>query len=140
MASVAALTDLTVADLWREVKDEATLWGDVSRETLRTVKLLLENRMHDELINHLNAGRYTRNPDRQGYRNGVYRRRLVTTWGTIPDLHIPRARQSGFQPSVLGRYQRRTSDVNALVRAVFLGAASPPARSGPSSPSSSTTW
>jgi len=121
MASVAALTDLTVADLWREVKDEATLWGDVSRETLRTVKLLLENRMHDELINHLNAGRYTRNPDRQGYRNGVYRRRLVTTWGTIPDLHIPRARQSGFQPSVLGRYQRRTSDVNALVRAVFLG-------------------
>jgi putative transposase len=121
MASVRPLTDLTVADLWKEVKDEATLWGDVSRETLRTVKLLLENRMHDELINHLNAGRYTRNPDRQGYRNGVYRRRLVTTWGTIPDLHIPRARQSGFQPSVLGRYQRRTNDVNALVRAVFLG-------------------
>jgi putative transposase len=121
MASVTALTDLTVADLWKEVKDEATLWGDVSRETLRTVKLLLENRMHDELINHLNAGRYARHPRRAGYRNGVYRRRLVTTWGTIPDLHIPRARQSGFQPSILGRYQRRTSDVNTLVRAVFLG-------------------
>ena len=57
VASVPPLTDLTVADLWKEVKDEATLWGDVSRETLRTVKLLLENRMHDELVNHLNAGR-----------------------------------------------------------------------------------
>ena len=124
MASVTALTDLTVADLWKEVKDEATLWGDVSRETLRTVKLLLENRMHDELINHLNAARYVRHPHRRGYRNGGYRRRLVTTWGTIPDLHIPRARQSGFQPSVLRRYQRRTRDVDALVRAVFLGGVS----------------
>jgi putative transposase len=124
MASVAALTDLTVADLWKEVKDEATLWGDISKETLRTVKLLLENRMHDELLNHLNAGRYMHNPARRGYRNGRYCRRLVTTWGTIPDLHIPRARQSGFQPTVLGRYQRRTRDVNTLVRAVFLGGVS----------------
>jgi len=124
MASVRPLTDLTVADLWKGVKDEATLWGDISRETLRTVKLLLENRMHDELVNHLNAGRYMHNPARRGYRNGRYSRRLVTTWGTIPDLHIPRARQSGFQPTVLSRYQRRTHDVNALVRAVFLGGVS----------------
>ncbi|HLJ59110.1 MAG TPA: IS256 family transposase [bacterium] len=124
MASVTALTDLTVADLWKEVKDEATVWGDVSQATLRTVKLLLENRMHDELINHLNARRYVRDLRRCGYRNGVYRRRLVTTWGTIPDLHVPRARHSGFQPSVLSRYQRRTRDVNTLVRAAFLSGVS----------------
>ncbi len=42
MVSVRPLTDLTVADLWREVKDPATLWGDVSHQTLRTVKLLLD--------------------------------------------------------------------------------------------------
>jgi len=41
VASVAALTDLTVSDLWKEVKDEATLWGDISRESLRAVKCLL---------------------------------------------------------------------------------------------------
>ncbi len=80
MASVTALTDLTVADLWKEVKDPETLWGDVSQQTLRTVKLLLENRMHDELVDYLNAGRYVRDPRRRrGYRNGGYRRRLVTT-------------------------------------------------------------
>lgn len=45
MASVPALTELTVSQLWKEVKNEDTLWGDVSRHTLRTVKLLLENRM-----------------------------------------------------------------------------------------------
>ena len=38
MASVKALTDLTLRDLWREVKDPATLWGDISHETTRAVK------------------------------------------------------------------------------------------------------
>lgn len=121
MASVTALTDLTVRDLWRGVKDPSTLWGDVSRETLRTVKLLLENRMHDELAQYLKAGRYTHASYRRGYRNGTYKRCLMTTWGTIPDLHIPRARTRGFHPTVLDRYQRRTQDVNALIRRVFLG-------------------
>lgn len=120
MASVAALTELTVSHLWKEVKNEDTLWGDVSRQTLRTVKLLLENRMDDELMTHLKAGRYARSPFRRGYRNGSYVRRLTTTWGTLP-LDVPRARCHGFTPSVLQRYQRRTARVNQLVRDVFLG-------------------
>ena len=117
MASVRPLTELTVADLWREVKDPATLWGDVSQQTLRTVKLLLENRMQEELTDSLNAGRYVRDySGRRGYRNGTYMRRLTTTWGTIPNLLIPRPRRGGFTPSVLDRYQRRTHAVDALVR------------------------
>jgi hypothetical protein len=38
MASVKPLTDLTLRDLWREVKDPATLWGDISCESTRAVK------------------------------------------------------------------------------------------------------
>jgi putative transposase len=121
VASVAALTDLTVADLWRGVKDPETLWGDVSQHTLRTVKLLLENRMHDELVDYVNAPRYCHTSYRRGYRNGGYKRRLVTTWGTIPDLRIPRSRARGFRPSVLAHYQQRTAQVDALIRSVFLG-------------------
>jgi len=121
MASVRPLTDLTVADLWREVKDPATLWGDVSRQTLHTVKLLLENRMHEELAESLKARHYARTAYRRGYRNGRYIRRLTTTWGTIPNLEIPRPRTGGVRSAVLARYQRRTSDVDALVRRVFLG-------------------
>jgi len=121
MASVPALTDLTVTDLWKGVKDPDTLWGDMSQHTIRAVKLLLENRMHDELVDYLNAGRYARHYARWGYRNGVYKRRLITTWGTIPNLRIPRARQRGFRPSVLAHYQQRTAQVDALVRSVFIG-------------------
>ena len=123
MASVPALTDLTVSDLWKEVKDEATLWGDISRESLRAVKCLLEHRMEDELTHYLKAASYNRSPYRRGYRNGAYIRRLTTTWGTFP-LTIPRARVHGFTPSVLPRYQRRTDRVNHLVRSVFLGGVS----------------
>ncbi len=124
MASVRPLTDLRLRDLWREVKDPAALWGDLSQQTVRAVKLLLENRMHDELVDYLHARRYVRLPQRRGYRNGFYSRHLVTTWGTIPDLQIPRARDSGFYPSVLARYQQRTALVDALIRAVFLGGVS----------------
>jgi transposase-like protein len=124
MASVKALTDLTLRDLWREVKDPATLWGDISRETTRAVKHLLENRMHDELADYLRAARYVRLPRRRGYRNGHYYRRLTTTYGTIPDLEIPRSRDGGFHPSVVDRYQQRLPQVDELIRNVFLGGVS----------------
>lgn len=114
------LTELTVADLWKEVKDPEHLWGDLTPELMRTVKLLLHNRMYEELAQHLQAPRYARVPGRRGYRNGLYVRALTTTWGTIPDLEIPRARDGGFAPSVLPRYQRRTAAVDRLIRAVFL--------------------
>ncbi len=102
----------------REVKDESRLWGEVSRETTRAVELLLQNRMHDELVTYLHAG-YVRTHGWLGYCNGKYFRRLTTTWGTIPDLEIPRARDGRFAPSVLDRYQRRTREVDTLVRSVF---------------------
>jgi len=114
------LTDLTVADLWKEVKDPATVWGDLMPEAQRTLKLLLQNRLHEELTHFLHAPRYARLPGRRGVRNGCYVRALTTTWGTIPDLEIPRARDRGFVSSVLPRYQRRMQDVDRLIRAVFL--------------------
>ncbi len=124
MASVRPLTDLTLRDLWREVKDPATLWGDISHETTRAVKNLLENRMHDELADYLRAARYIRRPGRRGYRNGHYYRRLTPTYGTISDLEIPRSRDGGFRPSVVDRYQQRMPQVNELIRKVFLGGVS----------------
>ncbi len=118
------LTDLTVADLWRAVKTPEQLWGDLTGEMKRTVKLLLQNRLHDELTAYLQAERYRRAPGRRGVRNGAYRRCLTTTWGTIPDLEMPRCRLRGFTATVLPRYQRRTAAVDQLIQAVFLAGVS----------------
>ena len=118
------LTDLTLADLWKEVKDPLTLWGDLSVEAQRTLKGLLQNRMHDELLQYLRAPRYAHVRGRRGYRNGVYRRSLTTTWGTIPDLELPRSRDGGFRSAVVPRYQRRMATVDRLIQAVFLAGVS----------------
>lgn len=123
-SSTKLLTDLTLADLWKEVKDPLTLWGDLSLEAQRTLKLLMQNRMHEELIHYLRAPRYAHVRGRQGYRNGSYQRCLTTTWGTIPDLEIPRSRDGGFRSSVIPRYQRRMASVDRLVQAVFLAGVS----------------
>ncbi len=64
MARTKALTELTVADLWKEVKDPATLWGDLTPQARRTLKLLLQNRMHEELTAYLGAERYARRAGR----------------------------------------------------------------------------
>lgn len=114
------LTELSVVDLWKEVKDPERIWGDLTLEMKRTVKLLLQNRLHDELTTYLQAERYERVPGRRGLRNGAYRRCLTTTWGTIPDLEMPRCRLHGFHSTIVPRYQHRTVMVDRLIQAVFL--------------------
>ncbi len=114
------LTDLSVADLWKAVKDPEQVWGDLSVEMKRTVKLLLQNRLLDELATYLRAERYERVPGRRGVRNGAYRRCITTTYGTIPDLEMPRTRLHGFASATLPRYQRRMAAVDRLIREVFL--------------------
>jgi transposase-like protein len=42
----------------------------------------------------------------KGYRNGVYRRDLVTSSGRIEDLKVPRDREGHFHTQVFGRYIR----------------------------------
>lgn len=61
---------------------------------------------------------------RRGVRNGKYLRKLTTTWGTIPDLEIPRSRDGSFHSSVLPRYQQRTAAVDRLIQAIFLAGVS----------------
>jgi len=43
------LTDLTLADLGKEITDPLTLWGDLSGEAQRTLTRLLRTRMHKSL-------------------------------------------------------------------------------------------
>lgn len=118
MARVKDLTEVTLSDLWREVKEE--FWEDVNTQTLQLVKRLLENALEEELVSHLQATWYQRNPDRQGYRNGYRKRDLFTRWGLLEKLRLPRDRDGRFQSKVLERYQRRQEEVNVTIRDLFL--------------------
>lgn len=120
MVQVKDLTELSLRELWREVKGEDEWWGDLKQETLRVVQRLLEGAMEGELLEQLGAGRYRRTELRQGYRNGYRQRSLLTELGLVEHLRVPRDREGLYQPTLLPRYQRRQGKVNSLVREMFL--------------------
>jgi len=123
MVMVKDLTQLTLKDLGKQVKDEEDWWEDIDERTLRMVKLILESSLEEELLEQLQASHYQRTGARKGYRNGHYEKSLYSRFGVIKSVRIPRARES-YQSKVLPRYQRRQDQVNKMVRGMFLAGVS----------------
>ena len=48
-----ALTDRSVADLWKEVKDPETFWDNLHDEMAQTVRHLLESTLEEEMLEQL---------------------------------------------------------------------------------------
>lgn len=119
MVMVKDLTQLTLKDLWREVKDEEDWWGEISERTLNMVKLILESSLEEEMLEELQASRYRRSRTRKGCRNGSYERSLYTRFGIIKALRVPRARES-YPSKILPHYQRRQEEINQMVRDMLL--------------------
>ena len=111
-----------IAGWWREVKED--FWDDVTQETRKRVKLLLEESMKEELVVYTQAQWHERTGQARPYRNGCYTRTLSTALGAVTDLRVPRSRDGPFHPTVLPRYQRRQEAVNGLLRETFLAGGS----------------
>jgi transposase-like protein len=123
MVMVKDLTQLTLKDLWKEVKDEEDWWGDINERVLGIVKLILEGSLEEELLEELQVSRYSRSKFRKGYRNGYYVRDLYTMFGVIKSLRVPRARQR-YDSRILPHYQRRQEEINRMARDMFLAGVS----------------
>lgn len=123
MVMVKDLTELTLKDLWKEVKTEEDWWGDINERTLHMVKAIIEGGLEVELMEFLQASRYQRTEVRKGWRNGYYEKSLYTKFGFIKDLRVPRARES-YPSKVLPRYQRRQKEIDAMVRDMFIAGVS----------------
>lgn len=119
MAMIKDLTNRTIAERFREVKDEESIWGDISAETQALAKRILESALEEEMAARLQALRYRRTEVRLGWRNGGYSRQLVTRWGIL-DIWMPRGRNKLPSSEVLGRFQRREPEVDRLIRGAFL--------------------
>lgn len=68
-----------------------------------TLNALLDKEA-DELVN---AEKYERSSDRQGYRSGHYKRNLHTTAGKV-ELKVPKLKGIPFESAIIERYRRRT--------------------------------
>ncbi len=125
MQRLKALDELTPADLWREVpRGEEEFWPDVRERQQRLAKTLIEGALEEEMTLLLGAGRYRRVEVRHGYRNGFYERDLATQIGIVTAIRVPRARGQSTERSVFSRYQRRQTQVNDVIRDVFLAGVS----------------
>lgn len=72
-----------------------------------------------ELERVVGADWYARVTGRRDRRNGAYVRRLLTSLGAV-ELTVPRTRGSGSVNAVVGRYRRRTAEVDALLTAAYV--------------------
>lgn len=106
-----------IRNRWLGVKG---IWDEIQGETKRFIKGQLERAMGFEVCDRVGCGRYERSLDRRGYRNGTYRRDLLTSYGWIDALAVPRVREGGYEPTVFERYRRRQRQVDRVILEAFL--------------------
>ncbi|MFH1687918.1 MAG: transposase [bacterium] len=102
---------------WLGVK---SIWRDVEQETRHYVKRRLERAMESEATTRVGCARYQRSCERKGYRNGSYSRDLLTSYGWIEGLEVPRVREGGFVSEVFDKYRRRQRMVDIVLLEAFL--------------------
>jgi len=103
---------------------QEVIWAKIASGVNRFIKEFIENLLTEEVTNRIGAGRYERSNKRQGYRNGHYFRNLLTKFGPIEDIRVPRLDQGGMEFTVLNRYEHRRRDVDAAIGRLFLNGVS----------------
>lgn len=102
---------------WPEVKDN--FWeADARIKVKNLLKMLMEQTLIEDLELRLE------NTLEAPYRNGYYSRALVSQFGVIEDLQVPRLRAGSFRNRVFGRYQRHQAQVEDLIQDTFLAGVS----------------
>jgi putative transposase len=106
--------------------------GRVAQEELRNdltalfrgaIRLTLEMVLEEEVKAMVGARRFERVGSRKDYRNGTYLRRLLTSLGQI-DVTVPRSREQGAPIDVIGRYQRRSPEIDEMMVEAYVSGVS----------------
>jgi putative transposase len=104
-----------------ELPPQDVIHTDLRALFLAGVRTTLEALLEEEIRTLIGARRWQRLAGRKDVRNGSYMRRLLTSLGYL-EVAVPRTRESGSAGAVLGRYQRRTQEVDdAIVTAYVHG-------------------
>jgi putative transposase len=110
-------SERNIRSWWFEVKD---FWNLLEEEVKRLTKKHLERALVWEQRLRVGCGRYKRSKGRQGYRNGSYVRNLLSSYGWIEGLEVPRIREGGIDFQLLERYRRRQRQVDLVLLEAFL--------------------
>jgi putative transposase len=104
-----------VRDWWAEVKDN--FWEQDAKPHVKTlIKDLMEKTLGLEIREALKQDWSEDIP----YRNGYYQRGLLTQFGYIGGIRVPRLRSGVYKTRVFKRYKRHQAVVEDLVEDIFL--------------------
>lgn len=99
-------------------------WGWVASKVESFTAEVLEQVLLSEQQQLVGARWNQRLPQRTAWRNGFYKRRLVTPQGPV-QVKVPRCRHGGLDCGMIfDRYQRRVADVDRILRHAYLLGAS----------------
>ena len=93
---------------------------DVRGFVLKNVRRNVEWMLGVEFRQAVGAGRYRRTDKRKDRRNGHYTRALMTLYGWLQEIKVPRLRHGGWRSLVFDRYCRRTGALDRLILEGFL--------------------
>lgn len=79
--------------------------------------------LEEELKAMVGARRFERVGSRSDHRNGTYLRRMLTSLGQI-EIAVPRSREQGSPVDVIGRYRRRTEEVDDMIAEAYVSGVS----------------
>ena len=103
--------------------DDEAIKGYVGKLVLSTVQETINALLDEEADQLVNAGRYERTDERQAYRSGHYKRKLVVGAGEV-ELSVPKLRGATFTTQIIERYRRRESSVEEAMMEMYLAGVS----------------
>jgi transposase-like protein len=103
--------------------NEGAIKAELKELVRNSVEETLNELLEREAAELINADRYERNEDRQGYRAGHYERNLTTTSGEVK-LKVPKLKKVAFETAIIDRYRRRESSVEEALIEMYLAGVS----------------
>ncbi len=100
------------------------IWAKIASGVKRFIKGSIEDLLTEEVTARIGAGPCERSRARQRYRNGHYLRDLLTRFGLVKEIRVPRVTPAGGAFTVLTRYEHRRRDVDAAQGRLFLSGVS----------------
>ena len=118
MDNVQLLRQESILREWAVETNENFWSSDVRLRIRATLKEFMEETLEQDLELRMEK------MELPEYRNGFYTRNLVSQFGVIENLKVPRLRKGSFTNRVFKRYKRYQDQVETLVQDVFLGGVS----------------
>jgi transposase-like protein len=125
--SICPATTRHIVAEWRRLVKENTIdefWKMTQLQMKELLKSFMEGIMQEEVVVYTGREWNQRQAEKIDYRNGYRYRDLVTPYGRIDKLKVPRLRGTGLKTKVFKNYQRRMACVDRALRDIFLAGVS----------------